>query len=71
MIGKVMKETYICPRCSKRFGDRYEEDNLWFLTNAGYIEFGWCVDCETPEEDEKTTVIWNNYLVSKGLSTNA
>lgn len=62
-----MKETYTCPRCSVKYGDRYEEDNLWFLKNAGYINLGCCVECETPDEGARITTIWKDYLTSTGI----
>ena len=59
-----MKETYTCPRCAIQYGDRYEEDNLWFLKNAGYIALGCCVECETPEEGVTLTKNWTEYTSS-------
>jgi hypothetical protein len=59
-----MKDTYTCPRCAIKYGDRYEEDNLWFLKNAGYIELGCCVECETPEEGVILTNNWKKYTSS-------
>jgi hypothetical protein len=59
-----MKETYTCPRCTTKYGDRHEEDNLWFLKNAGYIELGCCPECETPEEDVILTSNWKKYTSS-------
>jgi hypothetical protein len=50
-----------------KYGDRYEEDNLWFLKNAGYIELGCCVECETTEEGVIITKTWKDYLASTGI----
>jgi hypothetical protein len=59
-----MKETYTCTRCSSKYGDRDEEDNLWFLKNAGYISLGCCPQCETSEEDVITTKTWKDYTTT-------
>jgi ribosomal protein L37AE/L43A len=67
MIGTEMKETYTCPRCATKFGDRSEDDNIWFIKNAGYINLGCCVECETPEEGVIITKTWKDYLTSTGL----
>lgn len=57
-----MKETYTCPRCAERYGDRTEDDNVWFVKNAGYISRGCCPDCRTPEEFEAIDKTWKEYL---------
>ena len=56
-----MKEIYTCPRCAERYGDRTEDDNVWFVKNAGYISLGCCPECETSEEDVITTKTWQDY----------
>jgi hypothetical protein len=63
----MTKETYTCPRCSTKYGDRYEEDNLWFLKNAGYIKLGCCVECETAEEGVILDKTWKDYCDSTGI----
>jgi hypothetical protein len=62
-----MKETYTCPRCLTKYGDRHEEDNLWFLKNAGYITLGCCVECETLQEGVILTKTWKDYCDSTGI----
>jgi hypothetical protein len=57
-----MKETYTCPRCLTKYGDRSEEDSIMFVKNAGYIALGCCGKCETPEEDVITDKTWKTYL---------
>ncbi len=59
-----MKEIYTCPRCSTKYGDRDEEDNLWFIKNAGYIKMGTCPDCTTPEEFEVIDKTWKAYTTN-------
>ena len=60
-----MEETYTCPRCSVKYGDRNDfHDSLWFLKNAGYIQLGCCVECETAEEDIVITKTWKEYITN-------
>jgi len=56
-----MKEIYTCPRCTERYGDRNEDDNIWFVKNAGYITLGCCPECTTPEEFEVIDKTWKQY----------
>ena len=56
-----MKETYTCPRCAERYGDRNEDDNVWFVKNAGYITLGCCPECTTPKEFEVIDKTWKDY----------
>ena len=57
-----MKETYTCPRCATEYGNRNEDDSIWFVKNAGYISRGCCPECETSEEFEVTDKTWKEYL---------
>ena len=57
-----MKETYTCPRCATEYGNRNEDDSIWFVKNAGYISLGSCPECETSEEDVIITKTWKEYL---------
>ena len=56
-----MKETYTCPRCLTKHGDIDEDDNLWFIKNAGYIKMGACPECTTPEEFKVIDETWKAY----------
>lgn len=67
MQEAIMKETYTCPRCAERYGDRNEDDNVWFVKNAGYISLGCCPECETSEGDVIITKIWKDYCDSTGI----
>jgi hypothetical protein len=64
-----MKETYTCPRCTERYGDRTEDDSLWFMKNSGYINHGCCPECKTPEEFEVIDKTWKEYT-SKDFGAN-
>jgi hypothetical protein len=59
-----MKETYTCPRCLIKYGDRTEEDTLWFIKNAGYVKMGVCPECNTPEEFKVIDETWQAYTSS-------
>jgi len=66
-----MKETYTCPNCSNKFGDKDEDDNIWFIKNSGYITLGCCPMCETPEQSVMLAKIWKDYTTKLFGAKNA
>jgi hypothetical protein len=57
-------DKYTCPRCSQKFA---ENDDIWFMKNAGYVGLNICVFCVTPTEKKEVQNVWHEYLKSKGL----
>lgn len=59
-----MKETYTCPNCDITYGNKNEEDNIWFIKNSGYVTLGCCPFCETPEQTVILTKTWKDYTTN-------